>query len=125
MMLAAMCRAAKGNGGAAAFGVRVDLDRDRQRLVLRSRSGSEEDRDGVPSTEELAALLERRGWEFGVDHSAIGSSLSFPLVGSRSLELPLRGGHAPLSVLNWLARYRPRDVANAFAPVLRSEGLAE
>lgn len=119
MTLAAMSRAARGNGASVAFAVSADVDRERQRLVLRSRPVGSPGPDGTPTTAELAALLDGGGWEFAVDHSEVGASLEFPLLGSRSIELPLRGGHTTLGVLNWLARYQPRDVAYALSPVLR------
>jgi hypothetical protein len=86
--------------------------------VIRSHSASNSDGEKLPLA-ELSALLEQPGWEFFVDHSEVGSSLAYPLLGSRSVEIPLRAGPSSLPVLSWLARYRPRHVAAALSPVLR------
>jgi hypothetical protein len=120
MALGALQRAASGRfDGVAPFDVSVDVDRERQRLVIRSHVESSSDGPEAPTVEELAALLEQRGWEFYVDHSEVGPTLAYPLIRSRSVEVQLRAGPSSLPVLSWLARYRPRDVAGALSPVLR------
>ena len=95
-------------------GFAVEVDEQRRRLVISSQPGAETDL----SRERLRELLREPGWEFLVDHSAVGRSISYPIAGKRALELPLRAGPSPLPVLNWLARYAPGDVAAALAPFL-------
>jgi hypothetical protein len=119
MALGALQRAAAGRfDGASPFDVSVDVDRERQRFVIRSHVESSSGPE-APTVDELAALLEQRGWEFYVDHSEVGPTLAYPLIRSRSVEVQLRAGPSSLPVLSWLARYRPRHVAGALSPVLR------
>jgi hypothetical protein len=121
MALAAIHRAKAGKfDGLPPFDVSVDVDADRRRFVLRSHADDRLDGGEPPTVEELASLLERGGgWEFFVDHSEVGPSLTYPLIRSKAVEVPLRAGPSSLSALNWLARYRPRHVAAALSPVLR------
>jgi hypothetical protein len=119
MALGALQRAAAGRfDGPSPFEVSVEIDQARRRFVIRSHSKRNSDGATLP-VDELAALLEQPGWEFFVDHSEVGPSLAYPLVGSRSVEIPLRAGPSSLPVLSWLARSRPRHVAAALSPVFR------
>jgi hypothetical protein len=119
MALGALHRAAAGRfDGLSPFEVSVEVDQDRRRFVIRSHSKSNSDGRKL-AVEELAELFEQPGWEFYVDHSEVGPSLAYPLVGSKSVDIPLRAGPSSLPVLSWLARYRPRHVAAALSPVLR------
>ena len=119
MTLGAVRRAKAGKfDGAPEFGVSAEIDTDQRRLVIRSHAGAPAEANNVPTAKQLAALLEQRGWEFFVDHSEVSSSLAYPLIGSRSVEVPLRAGPSALPVLNWLARSRPLDVAAALSPLL-------
>ena len=121
MALGAIHRAKAGRfNGLPPFDVSVDVDADRQRFVIRSHAEDRPDGQEPPTVDELASLLERGGgWEFFVDHSEVGSSLAYPVIRSKAIEVPLKAGPSSLSTLNWLARYRPRHVAAALSPVLR------
>ncbi|MDQ2984958.1 MAG: hypothetical protein M3R70_13710 [Actinomycetota bacterium] len=100
--------------GAPPFEVSAEVDTERQRLVIRSHASAPLGEEGL-SPARLADLLEERGWEFLWDHSDVGTPVAYPVVRSHSVELPQGRGPTALPVLNWLARYRPRDVAAALA----------
>jgi hypothetical protein len=120
MALGAIHRAKAGKfDGLPPFDVSVDVDVERQRFVLRSHSDDAVDGQATPTVDEIVSLMEAEAWEFFVDHSEIGPSLAYPLIRESSIELSLKAGPSSLAALNWLARYRPRHVADALAPVLR------
>ena len=113
--LGAMRRAAR----TGEYRARAELDEERRQLVLRSYAPEEAPTNGAPTPDELAALFHEPGWEFLWDHSRIATSTSVPLIGSRRLELPLPAGPHRLPSLDWIARTRPRHVADALAPLVR------
>ena len=122
LLLGSYRRAQEGkHDGNEPFRVSTELDAERRRLVLRSRLLDDPQAvNGAAATpEQLARLLRGSAWDFLLDHSAVGDEIDCRLAGSRSLRVPVPAGPRPLKTLNWLARYRPDDVAEALGPILR------
>ena len=113
--LSAMRRAAR----TGEYRARAELDEERRQLVLRSYAPDEAPENGAPTPDELAELFHQPGWEVLWDHSRIATRTSVPLIGSRRLELVLPAGPHRLPSLDWIARTRPRHVADALAPLVR------
>jgi hypothetical protein len=103
--------------GAQPFGISGHVDEGRRRVVLQSH-GPMASPDAA-SLSRVEEALGEPGWEFYWDHSGVGEPISYPVFRRRSLELPTSSGPTRLRVLDWLARYRPRHVADAVAPTLR------
>ena len=96
------------------FDVRTEVEAGRHRVLMTSVSA-----DGVgPSAEQLARLLSSGAWEFYWDHSGIGQTIDYPLLGPRSLTIQLPDGPRPLPTLSWVARSRPGHVVAALSPLL-------
>jgi hypothetical protein len=121
LLIGSLRRAQAGKlDGAEPFRVATELDEGRRRLVLRSHRVGDGSADGVTATpEKLAELLQSSAWDFMLDHSSVGDQIACRLAGSRTLQLPVPAGPRPLKTLNWLARYRPGDVAAALEPIIR------
>jgi hypothetical protein len=101
------------------FGVGAEIDEQRHRVVLRStRDGAG---DVQSSYDRLDALLRTAAVDFLWDHSEVARSVSFPMVGSWTLEFELPAGPHPLPAITWLARRRPGHVVAALAPIIGSE----
>jgi hypothetical protein len=121
LVVGALRRAREGRlDGDDPFRVATEVDVDRRRLVVRtSPSDRGTGADGAAaSPPQLRDLLRASAWDFVLDHSDVGTAIDVPVAGSRSLRLSLPGGPKPLRTLNWLARYRPDDVAAVLAPLL-------
>jgi len=103
--------------GAQPFGITGQVDEERRRVVLQSHPAAVSTDPG--SLRRVEEVLGEPGWEFYWDHSGVRERVSYPVFRHRSLELPTRTGPTPLRALDWLARYRPRHVADAVAPTLR------
>lgn len=106
--------------GGKPFRVSTELDEERKRVVLRAQppDGARADNGITETTAELADLLRSPGWDFLLDHSEVGGEIECRLAGSRRLRVPVPAGPRPLKTLNWLARSRPGDVADALGPIL-------
>jgi hypothetical protein len=116
LTLGALRRATVGKfDGGPPFAVSVHMDEARQRVVLTSHPHGNEAAAEPLSRERLRELLRGQGWEFLLDHSAIGRAVSYPVARGHAVSVPLRAGPSALSVLNWLARYEPSDVTAALA----------
>jgi hypothetical protein len=109
----------------APFRVEVHVDRARHHVTFRSvadRNGAAENSMSEAAT---ARLLSEHDWEFTWDHSAVAKQAHYPILGSLRTPLYLHQGVRDLATLRSLARYRPRDVAKALAPVLSRDGRDE
>jgi hypothetical protein len=95
--------------------VSTTVDREEHRVVLTS---VEQNGGPGPTPQELERLLENGAWEFLLDHSRIGSTIEYPLAGSRTLTLELPVGLRPMPTLSWVARRRPDHVAAALSGLL-------
>jgi hypothetical protein len=101
------------------FGVAAEIDEQTHRVVLRStRDGGGEPQ---PSSDCLEALLRTTAVDFLWDHSDVARTVSFPIVGSWTLEFELPAGPHPLPAITWLARRRPGHVLAALAPIVGSD----
>jgi len=97
------------------FEVSTTVDREEHRVVLTS---VEQNGGPGPTPQELERLLENGAWEFLLDPSRIGSTIEYPLAGSRTLTLELPVGLRPMPTLSWVARRRPDHVAAALSGLL-------
>jgi hypothetical protein len=119
LCLGAMRRAQSGRPVAGAtFRVGAELDPARRRIVLKSGLAGADDGSKTLGRKEIQELLLGGAWDFSWDHSDVATKIAYPIVGGRSVELPLRGGKRSLPLLNWLAREQPAHVARAVAPLV-------